>query len=234
MKKLVSVGFAVVAAFLFALALPSQAQQLVAGRDYTVIDPAIPKDEPEKIEVVEFFSYACPHCNELNPSLMKWAGKLPADVTLRRVPVNFSPFYQLMGRLYYTLEAIGELQRLDSAAFEAIHSKGLRLVDEKSIQDWVVSQGVDAKKFSDAFNSFGVVSKLKRADALAQSAMIRGVPALVVDGRYIAGPNAKGHDELLALTDKVIDKARAERGTAKKPVPAGKAVGAAGQGARKK
>lgn len=212
--QLAAYAFALVS--LLALALPAQAQ-LAAGRDFVEINPPLAADNPARIEVIEFFSYACPHCSDLNPTIKKWAAKLPADVEFKRIPVSFnSPFYQLMAKLFYSLEAIGEQERLDAAVFDAIHVKGLKLIDNKSIQEWVVSQGVDAKKFSDAFNAFGVVSKVKRADSLAQSAKIRGVPSLVVDGRYlVVGEKVKGHEELLALTDKVIDKARTERGAKK-------------------
>lgn len=208
---------AVVSFALTVLASPAQAQ-LVVGRDYVVIEPAQLTDNPAKIEVIEFFSYACPHCNDLSPHVNKWAAKLPSDVVFKRVPVGFNnPFYQLMAKLYYTLEAIGELERLDGAVFNAIHEKGLKLVDDKSIAEWVVSQGVDAKKFSDAFNAFGVISKTKRADQIAQASRISGVPALVVDGRYlVTGKEVKSHADLLALADKVIDKRRAERNSKKK------------------
>jgi thiol:disulfide interchange protein DsbA len=201
---------------LLALALPAQAQ-LAAGVDFAEIKPALQVDNPARIEVVEFFSYACPHCSDLNPLVRKWAAKLPADVAFKRVPVSFnSPFYQLMAKLFYTLDAIGEMERLDAAAFDAIHVKGLKLIDEKSVQEWAVSQGVDAKKFSDAFKSFSTDSNVKRADQLSRAAKIPGVPALVVDGRYlVVGKNVKNHDELLALTDKVIDKARSERAAKK-------------------
>ena len=201
---------------LLALALPAQAQ-LAAGVDFAEIKPALQVDNPARIEVVEFFSYACPHCSDLNPLVKKWAAKLPADVAFKRVPVSFnSPFYQLMAKLFYTLDAIGEMERLDAAAFDAIHVKGLKLIDEKSVQEWAVSQGVDAKKFSDAFKSFSTNSNVKRADQLSRAAKIPGVPALVVDGRYlVVGKNVKNHDELLALTEKVIDKARTERAAKK-------------------
>ena len=201
---------------LLALALPAQAQ-LAAGVDFAEIKPPLQVDTPAKIEVVEFFSYACPHCSDLNPLVKKWAAKLPADVAFKRIPVSFnSPFYQLMAKFFYTLEAIGEMEKLDAAVFDAIHVKGLKLIDEKSVQEWAVSQGVDAKKFSDAFKSFSVDSNVKRADQLSRAAKIPGVPALVVDGRYlVVGKNVKNHDELLALTEKVIDKARTERAAKK-------------------
>ena len=203
-------------ASLLLLAVPAQAQ-LSAGRDFVEVKPALQVDNPAKIEVIEFFSYACPHCSDLNPIAKKWAAKLPADVEFKRVPVSFnSPFYQLMAKLFYALEGTGEMEKLDATVFDAIHVKGLKLIDDKSIQQWVVDQGVDAKKFSDEFRSFSVDSKVKRADALSRAAKIRGVPSLMVDGRYlVVGEQVKTHDELLALAEKVIDKARTERNAKK-------------------
>ncbi len=195
-----------------AWALPAQAQ-LALGRDYVVIDPPQPTADPAKIEVIEFFSYACPHCHDLNPHILKWAAALPADVAFTRLAVGFNDrFYQLMARLYFALEASGELGRLDGAVFDAIHNRGLKLIDEKSIIEWVSGKGVDAKKFSDAFRSFTVDSKTKRADQMAQLSKITGVPAIVVDGRYlVTGKDVKSHGDLLALANKVIEKRRAER-----------------------
>ena len=150
-----TVGFFVVAA-------PAQAQ-LVAGRDYTVIEPAQPTDTPSAIEVVEFFSYACPHCSDLNPMIHQWAAKLPSDVVFKRVPVSFNPFYELMARLFYSLETTGDLARLDDPLFNAIHVKGLKLINEKSITEWVTSQGVDALKFGDAWKSFRFMPRANRS-----------------------------------------------------------------------
>ena len=218
MKKHLTGWLAAVALAALSLIAPAHAQQqLVVGRDYVEINPAQPTDNPAKIEVIEFMSYACPHCNDLNPYVIKWSAKLPADVEFKRVPVNFNPFYKLMAQLFYTLEAIGELKRLDEAVFNAVHVKGLKLVDDKSIQEWAVAQGIDAKKFSDAYKSFGVSGKVNRANQLAQGAKIRGVPAIAVDGKYlVVGQDVKTHEEMLALADKVIEKARSERNAKKK------------------
>ncbi len=187
------------------LPLTIQAQQLlVVGRDYTAIEPPVAAQSPAKLEVIEFFSYACSHCNELNPSLVTWVGKLPKDVQFRRVAVSFNPFYRLMARFYYTLEAMGEENRLDVKVFDALHNKGIKLIDEKSIRDWVVDQGVDAKKFNDVFKSAKIDEKLKEADKLARLVGLKGVPSLAVDGRYLVAGD-------LALVDKVILKARFAR-----------------------
>ncbi len=215
MKKLLSAWLLTLGMALSVFALPTQAQQL--GGDYTEIVPALVADVPERIEVIEFFSYACPHCNELNPALNQWAAKLPADVAFRKVAVGFNtPFYQLMAKLFYTLDAMGESKRLDEAVFKAIHSQGVKLVDEKSVTAWVTTQGIDGKKFGDTYGSFGVLNQVKRSDMLVQRAKIRGVPALLVDGRYlVGGPNIKSNADLVAVSDKLVGKVRAERAAKK-------------------
>jgi thiol:disulfide interchange protein DsbA len=195
-----------------AVVAPARAE-LAVGRDYVPIVPAQMADNPAKIEVIEFFSYGCPHCSEFNPTVGKWSAALPGDVAFKRVPVSFGRAqWASLARLFYALEATGDLARLDGAVFDALHKKGDKLYDDKSIIDWVAAQGIDAKKFTDAYNSFGVVSKTKRADQMAQAYKIQGVPAMAVDGKYlVTGKEVKGHAELLALTDQVIGMARADR-----------------------
>ena len=187
--------------------------ELVVGRDYLPIVPAQMTDNPAKIEVIEFFSYGCPHCNEFHPTVSRWSASLPADVTFKRVPVSFGrPQWASLARLYYALETTGDLSRLDGAVFDALHKTGSKLYDDKSITDWAAAQGVDAKKFSDAYNSFGVVSKARRADQMSQAYKIQGVPAMAVDGKYlVTGKEIKSVAELPMLTDQVIGMARSER-----------------------
>lgn len=215
MTKHLTGWLAAVTLAVLSLASPAHAE-VVAGRDYTVINPALPGDDPAKIEVVEFFSYGCPHCADLNPLVKPWGAKLPADVVLKRVPVSFNrPQWAALSKLYYALEVTGDLAKLDDAVFRALHLEGLNLSTPKNIGDWVTGKGVDAKKFSDAFASFGVDSKYKRGDQLAATAKIQGVPSLMVDGRYLVVGQGT-HADLLALTDKVIEKARSERNAKKK------------------
>lgn len=191
----------------------AHAQQLTQGRDYAPISPAQPGDNPAKIEIVEFFSYGCPHCKDFHPLVSKWAAALPADVSFKRVPVSFgrAQWFNL-SRLYYAAEAIGELGRLDDAAFIALHDKNVKLYDDATINKFAVQQGVDGRKFADAYNSFGVKSKAQRGDQMAQAYKIQGVPAMAVDGRYLVlNEGLKSYEDLLARTDALIARARAER-----------------------
>lgn len=191
-----------------AIALPAVAQ--TSGGDYTLIAPPQLTDEPAKIEVIEFFSYGCPHCAEFNPALHNWATKLPADVVFKKVPISFNrPAWAALSRLYYTLEVTGDLARLDDKVFKAYHEDRVSLYDEATMREWAVKNGVDPKTFSNAFNSFSVQSKLARAEQLGQAYRIQGIPALVVDGKYlIAG---KDYPDMLANATKVIAKVRSER-----------------------
>lgn len=191
-----------------ALSLPAFAQ--TAGKDYNPVNPPQPTDDPAKVEVIEFFSYGCPHCSDFNSLLGAWAAKLPADVVFRKVPVSFGrAAWGNIGKLYYALETTGDLARLDSAIFKAVHEERVNLFDERTMSEWVVKRGVDPKKFADAYGSFGVMSKMKRADQLTQAYRIPGVPAVVVDGKYLV--NGKDFNEQLAIADKLIAKARAEK-----------------------
>lgn len=191
-----------------AMALPAAAQ--VAGKDYTPIMPVQPTDDAGKIEVLEFFSYGCPHCNEFNPLLAAWVAKQQGDIVVKKVPVTFGrAAWTNIAKLFYTLEVTGDAARLESDIFKAIHTERANLFDEKGMLEWVVKKGVDGKKFTDTYNSFGVNSKVKRADQMAQAFKISGVPALAVEGKYLVG--GKDFNEALAITDSLISKVRSEK-----------------------
>lgn len=205
---------------------PAQAQ-LVAGQDYRVLNPPRPTSSPDKIEVVEFFSYACPHCARLYPLLNAWVAKLPPDVLFRRVPVGFNrDAWVNLQRAYYALDATGDLARLDGPLFHAIHEERKALFDESSIADWVARNGGNADKFTAAYTSLGINKESFQADKMAEEFHIAGVPALAIDGRYVALADGSTDEQqalkdLLANTDELIARVRSERGAAK-PAPRGK------------
>ena len=196
---------------LFALA--AGAAELKEGRDYSQIDPPAPTDAKGKVEVVEFFSYMCPHCHQFEPVLGQWLKKGPVsegkDVTFRRVPVVFRDNWAPAARIYYTLEALGEVERLHFAAFEAIQVQRIDLGNEKTLEGWVGQKGLDARKFMETYRSFTVQSKVARSKQLTEAHGIQGVPALTVDGRFrTSGSFAGTYDELLKVVDNLIVKSR--------------------------
>ncbi len=174
------------AAVLFAFALPAAAQNANIPPDVLELPNPISVDTPKgKIEVVEFFWYGCPHCYSLEPTLEKWVKDLPKDVEFRRVPAAFNDQWAIAARVYYALEAQGLLEKLHKPLFDAIHKDGLRITNQQALAQWLEKNGVDAKKFTETERSFAVESKLKRARAVLEQTRIDGVPALMINGKYI-------------------------------------------------
>jgi protein dithiol oxidoreductase (disulfide-forming) len=167
----------------------ASAQAPVAGKDYNAVTPPQPTETGNKIEVIEFFSYACPHCSTLEGPLGAWLKKKPADVEFKRVPVVFHESWAPLARLYYTLEALGAVDKLHGEVFKAIHEQKVRLQDAKAIADWAASKGVDRKKFDDTYNSFSVQSRTKLSNDMSRRYNVEFTPALVVNGRFLTGPS---------------------------------------------
>lgn len=192
---------------------------LVAGSAVAQVKPSYkPLANPQavetgdKIEVVEFFWYGCPHCFDLEPFLKKWTAKLPKDVEFRRIPAIPTERWMPNARTFYTLESLGLLERMHGEVFDAIHIDRVNLNDEKIQLDWMAKKGVDRAKFAEAWKSFSVQSKTKRAVQLTQAYDVTGVPALVVDGKYFTSVSMTGSPEgLMQTLDSLIAKARSER-----------------------
>lgn len=189
---------------------------LQAEKDYTLISPPQPGGVNGQIEVLEFFSYGCPHCHEFDPLLTNWRKTLPADVVFRRVPVSFGrPEWGTLGRLYLTLAALGLADKLDPAVFDAVHNLRIPLHNEAKRNEWLAKQGVDVNKFNNTWKSFGVDSQSKRAEQQAETFKVNGVPTLAIDGRYFAGNN-EGFPAMLRNADGLIAMVRADKAKAKK------------------
>lgn len=187
-------------------ALAQGPAKFVVGKDYIKLGRAVPTEtEAGKIEVIEFFWYSCGHCNSFEPAFAQWVKNAPKDVVVRRMPVAFREDFAPQQRLYFSLEAMGLLDKLHVKVFQAIHGERLALNTDASILTWIEKQGVDKTKFADTAKSFGVASKLKRAVQLQNDFKIEGVPSLGVAGKYyIDGTSAGNMDRALQVTDSLL------------------------------
>jgi protein dithiol oxidoreductase (disulfide-forming) len=200
-----------IAAAALALSIAPWASAQVAGKDYTPISPAQPGGTNGQVDVIEFFSYGCPHCYEFDPLLTKWRARQPADVSFHRVPISFgNPKWADLQRMYLTLEAMKVGDKLDTAVFEGVQKQRVDFSNEKTRNEWLAKQGVDVKQFNDTWRSFGVAAQVKRSEQLAELYKVQGVPSMAIDGKYMA--QGAGHEELLRNADLLIAKARLEKG----------------------
>ncbi|MDP2879645.1 MAG: thiol:disulfide interchange protein DsbA/DsbL [Sulfuricella sp.] len=182
------------------------------GKEYEVLSPSQVVETGKKIEVLEIFSYTCPHCFDLEADINKWAKQLPKDVEYRRLPVIFSDSLIPLAKVFYTFEAMGLTERLHGEFFNAIHVHRARLDNDNAIFDWVEKQGIPRKSFIDTYSSFSTQSKALRAKQLTRAYGISGVPAVIVDGKYRTSvSNTGSHAGLLSALDQLIRQARQER-----------------------
>jgi thiol:disulfide interchange protein DsbA len=190
--------------------------QTHANRGYVDIQPRATANE-SRVEVLEFFWYACPHCNRLNPHLSKWKADLPKEVEFRRVPALLDESWVPMGKLYYALETMGQLPRLHDAVFAAIHMDHTNLADKNRLETWIAKHGLNHEHFFKVYNSFGTQMKVNAARQLAQEYRISGVPTLIVDGRFASSPSAAGgNDALIGVLDHLVGRSIKEKKLAAK------------------
>lgn len=167
----------------------------------------------DAIEVLEFFWYGCPHCNEFEPLLAEWEKARGKTIALRRVPVAFREDFVVHQKLFYALESLGKLHEMHPRVFKAMHVERERLMSVDAIATFAEKNGIDRKVFLDAFNSFGVASKAAQAAQLARAYQIDGVPTLGIDGHFTTSASQAGgsHADALAIADQLIAMRREAR-----------------------
>ncbi|MEP7300266.1 MAG: thiol:disulfide interchange protein DsbA/DsbL [Caldimonas sp.] len=187
----------------------ARAQAPVEGREFSRIDPPQEPSVAGKIEVLEFFTYACPHCSSFEPMVGPWSRSLPADVAFRRVPVNFLFNAENFSRTYYALETTGMVEAMQPKVFAAVHVERQRLDKAEDIAALIAKNGGDAAKFLAAFKSFSVATSVARARKLQADYRIESVPALTIHGRFLTSPSqAGGGPQSLAVAEALIDRVR--------------------------
>ncbi len=183
------------------------------GKAYTKLPVAQAVSPSGKIVVTEFFWYNCPHCAAFDPSFEAWIKRQPADVVVERVPVAFAPQFVAQQKLYYALKALGKVDALQGAIFDAIHQQNIPLMTEPQMANWLAGHGVPKAQFENAFNAFGVQLEAKRATQMVQDYQISGVPTLVVQGTYAlspAMPETPTFATLLQAVDMLVARVRAD------------------------
>lgn len=209
----------IVAALVLGLAATvTHADPFEVGVHYDLLPIPVETADPNKIEVVEVFSYGCPHCFEFDPSVQAWRAKQPPDVLFRRIPATFRKDWMLLAQAYYAAEVLGVVDKVHEPIFEAIHLKGLNPGDPAVLATvFRESAGVDGEEFLKVLNSFGVRSKVQQADAQGRMYGLQGVPTLIVNGKYtVYNVNITGGNvDRLTIVDYLVAKERAARAAGK-------------------
>ena len=166
-------------------------RQWSAGADYTVIDPPQATSTGDKVEVVEVFSYACPHCAHFQPYVDELKSKLPANAQFVLIPAVFNASWEPFARAFYTAQALGLVDKTHQALFDAIHRDHLPLRDIDSLANWYAGQGANAGNFLSTANSFVIDAKMVHGNDLVKAYGVDATPTLVVNGKYRISANSQ-------------------------------------------
>lgn len=186
----------------------------VEGTHYEMLSQQVPTANADIIEITEVFWYGCGHCFDFEPMLESWAEALPADVVLVRSPAIWDQqgIMERHARIYYTAKALGVLDRLHIAAFEEMNLNRNELQTEDAIAELFEDNGVSSEDFAKTFNSFGVTSAVKQAQARLRGYRTQGTPEIVVNGTYrVSSRMAGSHQGMLNVTSFLIDKVKSEQ-----------------------
>ncbi|HET7765981.1 MAG TPA: thiol:disulfide interchange protein DsbA/DsbL [Burkholderiales bacterium] len=194
-----------------ALLALSASAQLQQGREYQRIDPPYAAAAGGRIEVIEFFYYGCPVCYETEPGLSRWLASAPDDVAIRRVPALSSEAWEPYAKLYYTLEMLGQVERLHWPVYDNIHFEDVKLNDEKIMADWAARNGIERNLFVQTYASPAVADRVTQARELLKAYGVRAVPTFIVDGRFLTSARlAGGTGQVVQVLDQLVRLAREE------------------------
>jgi thiol:disulfide interchange protein DsbA len=199
-------------AFALAIAGTPAAAQSQPGRDFNRLDPPRPVSTGGRIEVIEFFYYGCPVCYETEPLLSRWLSAASGDIAIRRVPAVSSESWAPFARLFYTLDALGQIDRLHWPIYENFQLDDVRLNDEKVMPDWAARNGIERRRFVEAYRSPEVAARVEHARELIRAYDVSGVPTFVVDGKFVTSARlAGGTKRVIEVLDDLVKLARQER-----------------------
>ncbi len=187
----------------------AQEDRYTLGENYRALSAPLTTNAAEgKVEVVEFFWYGCPHCYDFEPYVEEWQKEKSDNIEFVRVPAIFRPGWKVHAQAFYTAEMLGVSDKIHRPLLDAMHKHKRQFGDAAAMRAFFLEQGVSGDDFDKTFESFMVMSKVARAEQLTRKSGIRGVPAMVIDGRY--QPIAHSFNDMIRVTDYLAHEALAK------------------------
>ena len=189
------------------------AQELVEGQHYTLLEsPVATQVDEDQIEVTEAFWFGCPHCYRLQTSVNEWYETLDDDVSIVKMPATMGGDWNTHATAFYAAQSLGIEEELHQDFFDAIHQDGRSLTEADDIAEFFSDYGVSEEEAEKALTAFSVRSEVNKANSRMRDMRLMGVPALIVDGRYVVSPQSAGSlENMPQIADALIEKVRSER-----------------------
>ncbi|MBJ7551445.1 thiol:disulfide interchange protein DsbA/DsbL [Marinomonas ostreistagni] len=185
------------------------AQEYSDGNGYTTIKNPVRTANPDKVEVVEIFWYGCPHCYSLDPITQAWKKTIADDVDFKYMPAVFGRNWLAHAKAFHVADILGVEEKLHADLFNAIHQDHKPMNSEDALAEFFTNYGVSEDEFRKQYNSFAVNSRLSQADAKIRAYGARGVPGLIVNGKYlVTAATAGGNNNIYSVVDYLIEQER--------------------------
>lgn len=192
---LTALGLAALATVMLLPVSATAQMAFIEGQDYQAVSSPVDTGQPDKVVVTEIFWYGCPHCYRFEPYVERWSSSLPEGVVFEQVPSSLNPGWTENARAYYAFSMMGVLDQVHRAFYDAIHLKRQRLFDIDSIAQFVADQGLDVSAFRENYTSFPVETQIRKNKQKEKRYGIRGVPAVIVNGKYVVSASLAGSNE---------------------------------------
>lgn len=193
----------------FLMTLTAVAAEYSDGNGYTTIKTPVRTSDPSKVEVTEIFWYGCSHCYSLEPFTQAWKKDLADDVDFKFLPAVLGRGWLAHAKAFYVADLLNIAEKIHTPLFNAIHVERRTLNTEETLASFFANYGVSEDEFRKQFNSFAVNSRLSQADAKIRAYGARGVPGLIVNGKYlVTAATANGNENIYNVVDFLIEKER--------------------------
>ncbi len=200
----------VIIASVFLLACSDQ-KEFEQGTHYTIFNNALDdvlENQPDlkQMQVIEFFTYGCSHCQAFAPVLTKW--KKHEKINVKYVPIVWNVITDLHARAYFLIESHENFNSLHRGLFKLVagFSRTGSLDDQKiELITWLQKQDIQPIDTLSAFNSSGFENELALSVLLAKRFQVTGTPTLIVNNTYrINNKSMNSLNELLQVAEKLL------------------------------
>lgn len=187
--------------------LGAAAETFREGVDYKVLETPVDVDNPKNIEVREFFWFGCPHCFALEATISDWKKTMPEGVDFVQTPAPLNASWAPHAHAFYVAEALGKGPEISTALFDALHMEKKRITKQDQLAQFFTQFGVTEEDFNKLYNSFSVRVAVRKAEALAKAYRLSGVPALIVNGKYLVEMRtAKSNERMMEIINFLVEK----------------------------